>query len=128
MYVELEELKKTIRAEIETIFGSQGCSGSKGTEGTPGGNFPMPKYVCIETDLKPLYFKDGDKSIYNTGVYKDVIYYGSEYVHGDDYGNPTSSINIWKVSTEYIYIGHYKPHQFMTLAEFREQRINKILE
>jgi len=128
MWTELEDIRKIVQKEIEIVFGSQGCCGPKGHEGTPGAKFPLPKFICVETDMKPYYFSDGDKSIYNTGIYKDTVYYGQVYVHGDDKGNPVTSINVWKVSTDYIYIGHYKPEQFVSLAEFREQRINKILE
>ena len=85
------------------------------------------KLVCIKEAL--LYsddylYNNGDEDSNYTTKIGDIIYFVSEYIHPHKTYNVYNTIGSYEVYDEYTKISDH----FIPLAEFREQRINKILE
>ena len=93
------------------------------------------KLICIN-ELKSSTDKQGYKigtlhSIYSPVISEDIIlnneYYTYEFLNNEyyTYGYDVKCVHIYKQGTGYI--GYVDSSYFMTLAEYRENRINKIL-
>ena len=81
----------------------------------------MIKVICIK-NCKSFF---GDDNFYELIPYK--LYYIKEENY-KDYGNPCELYGIYDKIFHYKYIGLYESNNFITLQEWRQQRINKILD
>jgi hypothetical protein len=105
------------------VHGSQGCIGSQGIQGTQG---PVPKfvnnkYICVGTD-KP----NQDKNFGYMDLILNDIYY-CDLIDNKKWNKSLNNyFHVWDISKNFL--GFSLIENFISLAEFREIRINKILE